>query len=79
MKKRILLLLNIFVGLAYISVNAQPMNVDSLKRLLNRPADTTKVNVLNNLCWELRNTVPDEAISYGREALALSKKLSYSH
>ncbi len=73
------MLFNIIFGLVSIAVTAQPMNVDSLKRLLNRPDDTTKVNVLNNLCWELRNTVPDEAIIYGREALALSEKLSYSH
>lgn len=79
MKNSILLLTMILSGWFNTELRAQPMNVDSLKRLLSRPNDTTRVNVLNNLCWELRNTQPDQAINYGREALSLSKKLSYSN
>jgi len=41
------------------------------------PADTTKVNLLNQQCWSLRRADPLSAISIGKDALEMARKIHY--
>ncbi len=60
-------------------VFSQENNVaDSLARLLKRARiDTVKVNLLNDLAWELKFDNPQQAIVYLDSALSLSRKLNF--
>ena len=50
--------------------------IDSLQNLLEAAkADTNKVKILNELCWEYKNSVPDKALKYGKQALQLAQVL----
>ena len=51
---------------------------DSLRRLLQtaRP-DTNRVNLLNDLAWELREENPSQAIAHLDSALALARRLKF--
>ena len=40
-------------------------------------ADTTKVNLLNQQCWSLRRADPLSAISIGKDALEMARKIGY--
>jgi len=46
-----------------------------LKALKTAKHDTTKVNLLNALCWQLKSSYPDSAKAYCLKALKLSKKV----
>jgi len=48
--------------------------VDSLKNLLVTVGELDKANVLNKLCWKLRNSYPEEAVEYGKLSIILSKQ-----
>ncbi len=53
--------------------------VDSLLLLLKKlPEDTNKVNVLNELGWQLKYNNPDSAVLVSTEALSLAEKIGDS-
>ncbi len=59
-------------------VLAQPRAADSLKKLLpHLPADTSRVNVLNQLAFELRGINPIERERFANEAMTLSGTLNF--
>src|SRR5689334_6743191 len=55
----------------------EPVLIDSLLKQLPTARDTARVNVLNNLCWEYRNSQPDKGLEYGQQALDLATRLSF--
>lgn len=56
----------------------QDTKLDSLKAVLESlNEDTTKVNALLDVCRYEYSLAPEEALSFGNEALDLSKKLQY--
>ena len=60
--------------LAFLSVGAFPQkNNDSLLNLLESASDTSSVRLLMELCWENRYSNPPVALSYGLQALSLSR------
>lgn len=69
----IITLLSFYYTLGY-SQNAE---LDSLKKLLDVRGlhDTTKVVVLNELCWKSRDNELNEAMFYGKEAQKLARSL----
>lgn len=52
-------------------------SADSLKRLLNRPDDSLKVDILNQLVIHLREGDNIEAMHYSMQASDLAQKLNY--
>ena len=68
----------IWLVLATIPGKSQSAS-DSLKKILDRNdlADTLRINTLNALAFELRHNMPDQSLTYGREALTLSKSIQY--
>jgi tetratricopeptide (TPR) repeat protein len=58
--------------------HSQSVNLDSVKSLLKKsPNDTNKVNLLNILGWELKDSKLDESLSHSLEAISLAKKLGF--
>jgi len=51
---------------------------DSLDQKLNAKADTNKVKVLSDLCWNYRSISGDSAIIFGEMALQLAEDLKFS-
>ncbi|MCE7993652.1 MAG: tetratricopeptide repeat protein [Roseivirga sp.] len=51
--------------------------IDSLKNVLPDSEGTEKVDVLNQLTWELKFSETTNAISYGDQSLALSGEIGY--
>jgi signal transduction histidine kinase len=52
--------------------------IDSLRaRLATLTADTNRVLVLDELCWQLSNTDLKQATGYGEHGLALARRLGY--
>jgi len=62
-----------FSGLTAVSENV----TDSLKNLLTVKSDTTQIEVLNELCWELCGTDNTAAIDYARQAIVLAENLNH--
>src|SRR6266542_720735 len=59
-------------------INAQPMNIDSLKqKLASAKEDTTKVNLLMNLGEPYIFSYPDTAANYATQGLQLAQKINY--
>lgn len=58
-------------SLARLHMVVSPMNSGS------SPADTTNVNLLNQQCWSLRRADPLSAISIGKDALEIARKIGY--
>jgi tetratricopeptide (TPR) repeat protein len=50
-----------------------------LQALASQPADTNKVNTLNELSKEFRNIQPDSALLFANQGLALSVRLGFMH
>ncbi|MDO7877426.1 HAMP domain-containing sensor histidine kinase [Hymenobacter sp. ASUV-10] len=61
------------------SARAQPGGVvDSLRqRLATAPPDTSRVLLLDELCWQLSSSDLKQAAAYGRQGLALARQLRY--
>src|SRR5258706_102122 len=76
-KRFSILVIALFTGVS--TINAQTKTVDSLKSLLiaHNTEDTVKVNLLNNLAYELRRTKPQPTDSLLKISLALADKLNY--
>src|SRR5688500_8167885 len=73
MKKIIVVLWLFFI---VSSVNAQISWADSLKHLLSSAKDdTTKLNLLSTLVVKYTWTMPDSALIYVREEIALARKM----
>ena len=70
MNKMSLLLLILFS----VQVDSQD-RMDSINSLIESVADTAKVRILSELCWEKRFTEPAEALGYGLRALSLVNQL----
>ncbi|RZK56585.1 MAG: hypothetical protein EOO59_09675, partial [Hymenobacter sp.] len=67
-----------WLGLALRLAAAPPPSVPELQRqLATAPADTNRVLLLNNLCWQLgtQNTV--QAQAYGQQGLRLARRLGF--
>ena len=65
-------------GVLFNSALAQKNRIDSLQTLLKKDKeDTSKVNHLNYLGWELMNSSPDTAMIIIRQSLSLSEKLQW--
>ncbi len=61
------------------AVSAQNTKIDSLRDALNNLApDTSKVNTLTNLAFELRFIDSNEAINYARQGLQLADSIAFS-
>lgn len=58
---------------------AQQNIIDSLQNVLSSAKeDTNKVNILNNLAWEFKNTADfEKSINYAAQANDLSDKINY--
>jgi serine phosphatase RsbU (regulator of sigma subunit) len=57
---------------------AQDAYVDSLKQVLrDLPADSLRVNTLNDIAAAIYGSDPDEAIRYSREAKELAERISF--
>ncbi|MEQ9468017.1 MAG: tetratricopeptide repeat-containing sensor histidine kinase [Ekhidna sp.] len=63
----------------YIFLHAQEARVDSLKEALSKyeRVDTTYINLLNDLAFQLILSDQQQSISYINEALAAAKELNY--
>ncbi|GAA4353172.1 hypothetical protein GCM10023185_13560 [Hymenobacter saemangeumensis] len=73
---RVLLLLPLWA--AALSGRAQSAEADSLRRLLaTAPPDTSRVLLLDELCWQLNRTDLPAALRYGREGLTLARRLGF--
>lgn len=66
--------------LASVCATAQEPYIDSLRRLAaSAPADTTRVKILNQLAWQLKNQGSyDEGFKAAEEALRISEQLNFS-
>jgi len=68
----------IWVFIAF-QVTAQQNKVDSLRQLLaTAKEDTTRVNLLNQLCRSFSNSNPDSALIYANRAREFSQKIGYA-
>jgi len=50
---------------------------DRIHNILNAKADTNKVKILSDLCWEYRFKSTDSAMIFGQQALQLASQLNY--
>ena len=56
----------------------QQQKIGSLFSVLKTSTeDTNKINLLNSLCWELKNSSPDTAMYLCNEALLISEKQNW--
>ncbi|MFH1319533.1 MAG: tetratricopeptide repeat protein [Bacteroidota bacterium] len=54
-------------------------NIDSLQNLLQTEIhDTTRVDILNSICFKIKGLNPEEAIEYGKQALSLARQIEES-
>ena len=78
MKKRylyILGLLSVFMFcILQIGIAQNIKEIDSLKQQLEILDDSSKIVILNNLCWELRNSKIQESIAFGLQSVKLAKQ-----
>jgi serine phosphatase RsbU (regulator of sigma subunit)/Tfp pilus assembly protein PilF len=65
----------------FVSVLINAQNGDDLGSLLDQlrevPTNTQRVDLLNQIAWEYRNSNPRLGISYGKQALVLGEELQY--
>ncbi|MGM0497160.1 MAG: tetratricopeptide repeat-containing sensor histidine kinase [Bacteroidota bacterium] len=61
-----------------LAQNSESGKVDSLiKELKHSSSDTTKVNLLAKLSWELRKQYPDSAKEFANKGIDLASKINY--
>lgn len=80
MKKISILFLLFFIIWLPIQTNrilAQQTKADSLRKLLPKTTDTSRVNILNALAYEIHYDNPKDAIQLAEQALALAKSKNY--
>ncbi len=74
MKKIYITLL--FISIALINVAQDQLLIDSLKRKLTYVDDSSKIEILLDLTWNLRNSNPEKSVYYGQRALELASNYS---
>ncbi|WP_422359186.1 tetratricopeptide repeat-containing sensor histidine kinase [Reichenbachiella sp.] len=78
---RLLLLLSFFLGIATSTSVAQSSlalsKIDSLKSLSKTAADSTLVDLYNQISWDYRNIDIDSSIHFAERALWLSREMNY--
>lgn len=69
----------LFVCVFAMQASGQNTKIDSLEAVLSghSKADTTRVNLMNELAYELYNSAPDKAKEYANEALKMGLSLHY--
>ena len=73
--KLLLSILLFFILNNTMVVNAQHASeIDSLKQELSLADDSLKVNILNKLCWKLRDSEMQKSIDYGQQSIKLAKE-----
>ena len=79
MKKSNTILLLMALLSSLLTINAQTPKIDSLESLLQKhiETDTVKVNLLNQLAYELYLTEIDKTLEYAQEARLLADKLNF--
>lgn len=79
MKVSVLLILILLFGAFTNDIASQVVSIDSLNSLLeqNKNKDTVRVNLLNELAYQLTNINPDESLKYAIEANRLSDSLNF--
>jgi tetratricopeptide (TPR) repeat protein len=66
--------------IAFVTINAQQREVDSLKyELAIVQEDTDKVILLTELCWKYQWSYPDSGITYAQQALQLAQKINFKN
>ncbi|RSK30159.1 sensor histidine kinase [Hymenobacter metallilatus] len=48
-----------------------------LQQLRTQPADTTRIRLLNEVCYALHDNEPTRALTYGEESVALARRLNH--
>ena len=76
MKKQ-LIVLYLFLGIGFRSQSQEKKIIDSLQTVLLSASDTTRIKILNELCWQSRTSSPKNAFIYGRQALRLASSLNF--
>jgi class 3 adenylate cyclase len=76
---RVLFLL--LLMLSFPAFGQKKAELDSLLQLLNvnSKEDSTRVKILNQLCWANRNNHLIEAVEFGKQGLELAKKIDYAY
>lgn len=69
-----ILLLGLSFGYVFGFAPQSSQQIDSLRLLVHTQNDSTKIRVLVNLAWELRNSEPASSIEYGTRAIELAEK-----
>lgn len=79
MKRFVLLsFIFLFIGCLQSKCFAQSEKIDSLKNELKKQKqDTSRVNTLLNLAWELRKLDSEKGLAYTKEALSISKTIQF--
>lgn len=70
----------VFIFFSSLSLFAQEANplLDSLQQVLSKSSDSPqKIDVLNDIAWELKFDEPDQARMYLAQAIELSDKIDY--
>ncbi len=71
-------LILLFIVTVSVIIPAQEQRrIDSLKSRLISLNGVARVDVLNQLCWEYKNILPKDAITFGEDALRLADSLHY--
>ncbi len=72
-------ILPLFFLLCFFTAKLHATNPDSLLNIVNTSkVDTVKIELLNQLLWECKETNPDKAIAFGKQALVIAKKIGRS-
>ena len=74
MKEIFFLFFIIPLSLGSHELSYQQNKEDSLIVLLQSKSDSSRIPALISMCWELRNSSPDESIKYGTEAVDLANQ-----
>ncbi|MBA3970945.1 MAG: tetratricopeptide repeat protein [Bacteroidetes bacterium] len=78
MKRSYLLLLLLFLACFNLTTSAQKAEADSLyKEYAKATVDTTKINLLLNICYAYSQFNYVKGLGYAREALELSERINY--
>ena len=80
MKKYILILIILLIGIHLVNLNAQTNNADSLKKLLQQHTknDTIQINLLNQIAEELLINHNEEALKYITKAQEQAVKTDFT-
>lgn len=55
-----------------IASSREKLQIDSLEQKLDFVDDSSKIEILLNICWELRNSEFQKSINYGKQAIDLA-------